>query len=228
MTAPLVDSPDANKFRANAKLASWHNVWFGDPAKMPKEVHGHMKRASDALHAGLNKVDALADDPTKTTVVRHETAKKVAENTIAAILDAKGRQEAAGHAMMAEANDAINEAFAFDASRNPIYERIINWINSKASEKGGIAKVREAMKQDPQIVTVLSNYPPYVFDLPQDTCRSIATEGYMHHTPEAADKLLTGQRVIDAAKGYDRAVKGVRASFYNETVAAQAAKRVEA
>lgn len=50
----------------------------------------------------------------------------------------------------------------------------------------------------------------------------------MHHTPEAADKLLTGQRVVEAAAGYDRAVKGVRASFYNETVAAQAAKRVEA
>jgi len=225
MIVPLVDSPDANKFRANAKLASWHNVWFGDPSKMPKEVHGHMKRASDALHAGLNKVDALADDPTKTTVVRHETAKKVAENTIAAILDAKGRQEAAGHAMMAEANEAINEAFAFDANRSPIYERIINWINSKS---GDTQKIREAMKQDPQIVAVLSNYPPYVFDLPQDVCRKIATEGYMHHTPEAADKLLSGQRVIDAAKGYDRAVKGVRASFYNETVAGQAAKRVEA
>lgn len=225
MTAPLVESPEANKFRANAKLASWHKVWFGDPAKMPKEVHGYMKRASDALHAGLAKVDGLADDPTKTTVVRHETAKKVAENTIAAILDAKGRQEAAGHAMMAEANDAINEAFPFDTNRSHIYERIINWINSNSSEH---AKIREAMRQDPQIVTVLSNYPPYVFDISQGACRTIATEGWTHHAPEAAEKLLSGQRVIDAAKGYDRAVKGIRASFYNETVAAQAAKRVDA
>ena len=225
MTAPLVDSPDANKFRTNAKLATWHNVWFGDPAKMPKEVHGFMKGASNALHAGLDKVAALADDPTKTTVVRHETAKMVAEKTIAAILDNKGRQEAAGHAMMAEANDAINATFALNESRAPIYERIINWINSKS---GDTRAIREAMKQDPQIVTVLSNYPPYIFDLPQDVCRKIATEGYMHHTPEAAEKLLTGQHVIDAAKGYDRAVKGVRASFYNETVAAQAGKRVDA
>lgn len=30
MTAPLVDSPNANKFHPNAKLGTWHNVWFGD------------------------------------------------------------------------------------------------------------------------------------------------------------------------------------------------------
>lgn len=220
----LVDSPDANRFRANAKLASWHNVWFGDPSKMPKEVHCHMKRASDALHDGLKKVEALATDPTRTSVVRHHDARIVAEKTIAAILDAKGKQEAAGNAMMAEANEAINEAFAFVEGRSPIYERIIGFINANATNH---RKIREAMKQDPQIVTILSTYPPYVFDLPKDVVTSIATEGWMHHTPEAAEKMLQGQAVLKAAAGFDRAVKGVRASFYNDTIATQAANRVE-
>lgn len=225
MTGPLVDTPEANKFRANAKLSTWHNIWFGDPAKLPKEVHGFMKRASDALHTGLDKVAALADDPTKTPVVRHETAKAVANKTIAEIVDAKGRMEAAGRSMMADANAAIDQAFALNDSRTPVYERIVNWINSKATEP---AKIREAMKQDPQIVTVLSQYPPYVFDLAEDVARKIVIDGYIHHMPETADKLLQGQALVETAAGYDRAVKGVQGSFYNETMAAQAAKRVEA
>ncbi len=190
MTAPLVDTPEANKFRANAKLSTWHNIWFGDPAKLPKEVHGFMKRASDALHTGLDKVAALADDPTKTPVVRHETAKAVANKTIAEIVDAKGRMEAAGRSMMADANAAIDQAFSLNDSRTPVYERIVNWINSKANEP---AKIREAMKQAPQIVTVLSQYPPYVFDLAEDVARKIVIDGYIHHMPDTADKLLQGQ-----------------------------------
>lgn len=102
------------------------------------------------------------------------------------------------------------------------------WLG-KTQLMRGEATASKPPASNPSAPPILTRgYPPYVFDIPQDVCRKIATEGYMHHTPEAADKLLTGQRVIEAAAGYDRAVKGVRASFYNETVAAQAAKRVEA
>lgn len=222
---PLVDSPAANKFRSEAGLPTFHKIWFGDPQRMPNEVHPLMQNSAKVLQAGLAKVAALADDPTKTPVVRHETAKKVADSTTAALLENKARQEAVGNRMMAEANDAINETFAFAEGRSPIYERVINWINSHKHE---LRRIGEASKQDRQIVTVLSHYPPYVFDLPKEAIDKIVIDGYMHHAPQATEKLLQGQAVVSAAAGYDRAVKGVRASFYNPTIAGQAAKRVEA
>lgn len=228
MTLPLVDTPSANKFRNNAKLPTWHKIWFGDTAKLPPEVHGFVKRASTALLIGIGKVDGLADDPTRTPVVRHATAKTVAAKAIAEILECKSQVEAFGHNMTNEASQTIDERFAINPNHSPIYERVINWINSKANLPDGPQKIREAMKQDPSIVTVLSNYPPYIFDLNEGICKNLVVDGYMHHMPEAADKMVAGQKLVETATNYDRAVKGVQGSFYNEGMALQAAKRVEA
>lgn len=221
----FVETPEAAKFIDRASLTNWHEVWFGNPKKMPKEVHPFMQASSRALLAGLGKIAGLVDDPTKTLVVKHETGKKIAENTIAALLDNKNKQIAFGQRMMAEANEAINAAFSLDAINDRVVDRIIDFINANTKSQG---KIREAMEQDPKIVAVLSNIPAYTFDLADEVVKSIVFSGYKQHTPEARDKLLQGEAVIKAAAGYDRAIKGVHASFYNETLASQAAKRVEA
>ena len=46
-----------------------------------------------------------------------------------------------------------------------------------------------------------------------------------HHMPDAMKKLEEGQKVVTAVAGFGRAINGIHASFYNETIAAQAAKR---
>lgn len=224
---PLVDQPAENEFRQRASLESFRKVWMGDIAKLPTEVHGYVKRANEALLGGLDKVARLADDPTKTEVVRHEAAKIVADRTVASIEESRAGLAAFGRQMTDEANTAIGERFTLRPERAQVYERIIGFVDKKSKEAGGALKIREAMKQDPEVVTVLSQFPPYVFELADDICHSIVIDGYKHHMPDAMNKMAEGQAIVEVAAGYDKVVSGVRHSFYNPALAMQAGRRVD-
>lgn len=228
MTPPLVNTPAANAFREMAGTHTGRKVLLGDTATLPKEVHLHVTRADEALVNGMAKVAKLPDDPTKTPVVMHETGGLIAAQTIAVIEDSKAKIEAHGEEMMTEATAEIHARFTLKQDRAMVYERVISWINSKANDANGPTKIREAMRQDPDIVTVLTEYPPYLFELAPDVRMGIVIDGYQHHMPLATERVVQGQKLVETAGKYDRVIAGVKASFYNKAMAAQASRRVEA
>jgi hypothetical protein len=116
----------------------------------------------------------------------------------------------------------------FDEGKRAVYERIVDFINDASQETGGILRIREAMKRDPQIISVLTHYPPYLIRLSEDIATNIIVDGYKAHAPDALSHLDQGKELVKIAGNYDEVARGVRSSFYNETMAQQATMRVEA
>ena len=229
LNGQLVRSPSANNFFERASIPTGRKLLFGDRSKFEgTRTANAIGAVDDAMQVALKKMVDLQGDKTRVSEIDKHVAAKAIARTLASVAHASKEAIAGeGKTLMAEATAAIQSQFALKPDRAVVYDRIVNWINDKAKDADGPRKIREAMKQDAEIVTVLREMPPYLFDLAPAVRDDVIYGGMVEHAPEHAEKFVQGQSMVELSERYDKAINGIHTSFYNEAITAQAATRVE-
>jgi hypothetical protein len=226
---PLMQTPEAIDFFAQPNVM--RKLSLGDPEKLNGGTYGNaynaVVNAHNAIGDGMTKVAALADDKTRTEVMRHAAAKTIAERTVVALQDTKANLEANAKRMNREATEAIEQRFAADPNRASIQSEIRGWIREQAKSPEGLAKIREAMKADAEVGAVLYHSPHFLLNLAPSVRDSMTLDAIEVHLPNAYKMLEGGIALNELAAKYPKAIDKVRRTFFNAALAAQAATRVE-
>lgn len=219
--------PAAVNFNVSMATEAGRKAMFGDPERVHSLVANHVRAAHEAFVAGHATVSRLANDETRTHVVKHEAARTIGGRTIAAIEKAQQAINGAADQLQGEFADTINRAFALDLSRPFVYDRIEKWIGETAKAKDGIQRIRAEMEEDPDIVTTLHHSKPYIMGLAKEVRLSLLDAGVEMHQPDAMRKLEDANKLRALAAKYARVTKGIANSWWNNSLANKAASRVE-
>ena len=219
--------PASVEFNSSMGTPSGRKARFGDPERVLPEVSGHVRAAHDAFVSGLTKVTQLADDETRTLVVKHDSARTVTLRTVAAIERSQHSIIGVADGLDAQAMETINRTFAADPAKVLVYDRIERWIGETAPAKEGIQRIRDEMKEDPDIVITLHHSKPYIMGLAKEVRLRLIDAGVEMHAPEAMQQFEKAKSLRNLAGKYSKVTKGIRSSWFNNALAEKAKSRVE-
>lgn len=220
-------TPDAIEFNSSMQTESGRKAKLGDPERVNSQVSGYVLSAHNALKEGQATIARLAEDETRTAPLKHEAARTVTLRTVASIEAAQRSIVSAAEDFETQAEDMIADRFAPDATRSHWEMRIAEWIAETAKAKDGLQRIREAMKQDPEIVSVLKHSKSYILGLAPKVRDGLYIDGIEMHLPEAVKLANDGLKLRDTADKYSRVTKGIRSSWFNKAIAEKAKSRVE-
>jgi hypothetical protein len=222
---PLVQTPEATELFSMPDTA--RKLILGDPGKFEGTAEHTIVAAHNVVGDAMVKISALREDKTRNDVQRHAAAKVIADRTLAALEDARGRIDAEGKRLQREATDTINESFGSDPNRAAIQSEIRGWIREQAKTPKGITKIREAMKANAEVGAILFHSPHFLLGLADSVRDNMMMDAIETHLPKAHAKLEKGMALCDLSNKYPAAITKVRRAFFNGAIAAQAASRVE-
>jgi hypothetical protein len=223
----LVQDEDAQYFAQQASTEVGRKVLLGDREKLDEHAWNAVTSAHDWLRDGVSKIGALVNDPTRNEVLKHEAAQKVAERTIAGIQQSLGVIESRARVLHTEAHEMVEKRFAIDPVRASIQSEIRGWIREQTKSEDGLNKIRQAMRSDPEVASVIYHSPHFLMNLAGNVRDNMRIEAIETHVPAAYKKLEASIALKDTAAKYPKAIAGVRRSFFNAGLAAKAAQRVE-
>lgn len=228
MSVPmLVQDEDAQNFGERGSTNVGRKVMLGDREQLDVQVWNAVTAAHDAISGGLKTIAALVDDPTRNDVLKHEAAKQVADRTIATIEQSQKALQARANALQTEAHEVVEQRFAIDPLRATIHTEIRGWIREQAKDEDGLIKIRQAMRKDSEVAAVIYQSPHFLMNLASDVRDHMRIDGIEAHVPAAYKMLEASIALNDTAAKYPKAIVGVRRSFYNAGLAAQASRRVQ-
>lgn len=223
----LVDKEYAVNWITTHRTPSQMKASFGDPQDFNAEAHNSIIRAHNAVGEGLETVERLVRDPTRTEVSKHAVAKEVASKTVSVINQSATSIGSLASTLNARAIEMVGEAFAVDANSGALHSEIRGWIRDTAKAEGGIAAVRDAMGRNKEVAAVLYHSPDFLLGMSEDMRATLATRGIEKHAPKAFAMLQESQSLSDLSIRYGQLAKSVERSFYNPLLAEQAKLRVE-
>jgi hypothetical protein len=227
MIPMLVQDPDAQHFAQQATTEVGRKVLLGDRDKLDDHVRTAISNAHGWLADGVQKVGALVDDPTRNDVLKHEAAKIVADRTIEGLQQSQKALENRAGALHTEAHQMVEQRFAIDPVRASIQSEIRGWIREQVKNEDGLLTIRQAMRSDPEVASVIYHSPHFLMNLASPVRDNMRIEAIEAHVPAAYKKLEASIALTDTAAKYPKAIAGVRRSFYNAGLAAKAAQRVQ-
>jgi hypothetical protein len=222
---PLVQTEEATDFFSQPDVL--RKVMLGDPDKVDETVRTAVVAAHNAVGNGMLKVAALTQDKTRTEVQRHAAAGTVAEQTAAALAQTQGLLNATADRLQREAGTMIEQTFALDANRASIESEVRSWVREQASKPEGLATIREAMKEDRTVATVLWHGPTFLLGLAPAVRENMRIDAIEYHVPKAYKALESSNALKETATKYTAAIAKVRRTFFSKALADQAATRVE-
>ncbi|HEX3423025.1 MAG TPA: hypothetical protein VHS33_06460 [Sphingomicrobium sp.] len=223
----LVQDEDAQHFAQQASLEVGRKVMLGDQEKLDKLAWNALTSAHDAMADGVQKIGRLVSDPTRNEVLKHEAAQQVAERTIATLDQTQKVLQARANALHTEAHEIVEQRFAIDPVRASIQSEIRGWIREQTKDEDGLVKIRQAMRSDREVASVIYHSPHFLMNLASDVRNNMRIDAIEAHVPDAYQKLEASIALSDTAAKYPRAIAGVRRSFFNAGLAAKASQRVQ-
>lgn len=225
MKKPLVQSETAVKFINQMKLDVNRRVHLGDPTKH-KTVLNYVTAAHTAMTQGIETIEALGGDMTRSEPERHDAGRKVAARTIEALQRSQASIRAAANNMLKEGNDAINAQFAPDPLRAGLDSEIRSWVRDKA-KAGDVAAIKEQVKALPEVAAIIYHSPRFLLDLALDVHESFKLDAVEKYASQHIDTVSEGMELAKLADKYGPVIASINASFYNAAVAEQVKSRVE-
>ena len=228
MTNPttLVQSPGATKFIGEMQVGAFRKAYLGDADTLPVAVRGDVNTAHEAVKEGVLTLAALANDPTKNDVLKHEAAETLAGRLDTVLAKTQRTLEQGAASLATEANAKAEDYFKPDPSKAAFDMKTIEWLQDNFRTPEGQAKIRAAAKTHSEIARVMVNAPSFLLGISEDTRDTYYLNAIERFVPEAFAALETSVTLKELAKKYDHVRGGVRTSFYNRSVAEQAKRRV--
>ncbi len=227
-TNSLVQTPQASGFLELAATETGRKAFLGDPEKFDSDVGPDILNAQIALRDGVETIGRIIQDPTRNNdVQKHEAAGIVAERTIEALEKAKAKIESRANYLLMAGQEDAQATFRLDPARRFVHEHILAHMTNLASKPDGTAKLRQIIEEDGEAAAVFANTKPYLLNMNADNHRNLQFKVIERHAPDAWAKMQAGVALTDLAPRFDKAISGVRASFFNSALAAKAKLRVQ-
>lgn len=229
MTDPtmLVQTPMATKFVGEMQVGAFRKAYMGDVDALPVAVRGPVNEAHEAVKNSLVTLAAVANDPTKNEVLKHEAAQTLAARLDTVLAKTQRTLEEGSKALGDDAKAKADEYFKPDPTRAAFDMKTIEWLQESFRTMEGQAKVRAASKTHSELARVLFHAPSYLLGISEDTRLSYYAGAVERFVPDAFAAFETSSALKALAKKYDHVRGGVRTSFYNPAIAEQAKRRVE-
>ena len=224
---PLVNSPEAENFMQLMGTDTGRKVLLGDKSKYHGLATNPIGFAQNALADAIPKFAALADDPTRTPVQQHDSARRLANRVATVFSDSKASLEQIARELSTEGEQMVEDRFLLDPNRHAIHSEIRGWIREHADKPDGIMKIREVALSNSEVITVLHRSPHFLTGLSLDTRNNIVGEGLKRFEPAGWSKIEHGQEIAALAARYPDAINKVHLYTYNPMMADQANRRVE-
>lgn len=229
MTNPamLVQSPGATKFIGEMQIGAFRKAYMGDVDTLPVAVRGPVNTAHQAVKDSIVTLAAVANDPTKNDVLKHEAAQTLATRLDTVLANTQRTLEQGAMALADDAKAQADEYFKPDPSKAAFDMKTIEWLQESFRTPEGQAKIRVASKTHSDLARVLVHAPSYLLGISEDTRMSYYAGAVERFVPDAFAAFETSGVLKTLAKKYDHVRGGVRTSFYNPALAEQAKRRIE-
>lgn len=224
----LVNTPFAVEWITTHRTQSQRNATFGDPAKFPGDGYEPVVNAHNAVVSGLEKIEGLVRDPTRTDVSKHAVAKQVAEKAVATIQASATSLTGLAKSYNRRAKEMVDDRFAVDPDRASIQAEIRGWVRETAKAENGLATIRAAMRETEEVAAVIYHSPNFLLNLAGEVRANLAADGIEMYAPQAFKLISEADTYTALATKYTNAAKVVETTFYNSVLAEQAKLRVEA
>jgi len=222
----LVQSPQAEKFLTLATTDAGRRSQLGDAKKYPR-VSQQITDAHETLRKGVERVTALPQDRTRTDVARHAAAKQIAENTAKQLAFTRNNLATKAEDMMKDGAALADAFFEMRSERSAIDAKMIEWVQGKAQTDGGIAQIRKAAMENPQLAAVVYQAPDFLLGINPTSQQKLRFDVIEKHAPEAFKAMMGGNDLSELVPRFDKAIASVHSTFYNPAMAEQAASRVD-
>ncbi len=183
--------------------------------------------AQDVLRKGVERAVALVQDRTRTDVAKHAAAKQIAENTAKQLAFTRNQLAAKAEDLMQDGQAVADAFFEMRGERSAIDAQIMDWVKEQAGKDGGIAQIRKTAMDEPQLAAVLYNAPNFLLGINEKSHSKLRLDVVEKHAPSAYNAMDQGVELQGLLPRYDKAIAGIHSSFYNPTIAEQAASHVE-
>ncbi|WP_133648412.1 hypothetical protein [Paraburkholderia flava] len=223
----LVTQPAATSFVQIMATATGRKARLGDAEKLECGAAPFVLKADIALRDAINTVARLTDDKTRTEVARHAAARKVALDTVGTIR--KAATDIAAHAdtLNERAMTSINSYFDNALPGDGMTARISAWVADTLKSPEGVAKVKQAAKEDRRVAAVLHAEPLFLTGITKGLRDSIVTDVIATRLPDAAKQLTDAADLHAIAPKYEKLAAELPTHLYNSALADQADTRVE-
>lgn len=222
----LVQSQMASQFMQLASIEAGRAGLVGDPAKVHASVQPYVLTASVALRDGADKVRRLVDDPTRTTVAKHEAASKVAAQTIETLQKQKANIEREAANLWESGQDTANGTFTPRASHASLDSEIRTYVREQVKLPGGMVKIREILGNF-DVASVIYHSPDFLLGLTTENKLALQQSIVQRHLPDAWEKMDAAVSLQKLFPRYDETIQKVRSYFFNSSIAEQAKRRVD-
>lgn len=222
----LVNTNESSSFFSLGATETGRKAYLGDPESIEVGSRPYVLGAHIALRDAIATVAALADDPTRTEVQRHDAAKTVADRTVDRLVKTKADLEARADTLQQEGAAKAESEMRAKLDHGTHDSEVRAWIREQMKSETGIAKVREAMGNSARVAAIVYHSENFLMGMTNDLHQKLKFESVEKHTPDAYQMLRDSVDLRDVAVKYDRAINKVRQTFYNKTIAAQFARRV--
>lgn len=225
MKKPLVQDEFSIKFINAMKLDVHRRANLGDPATH-KAVLNQVTAAHNAIAAGIETIEALGGDMTRSEPERHDAGRKVAVRTIEALQKSREGILNTANVMAKAASDAIEAQFAPDPTRAGLESEIRSWLREK-SKAGDVAAIKEQIAATPEVAAVIYHTPTFLTGLADDVHDMFRYQAMKYYAYKEVDIINESGELKKLSDNYPKIIASVKTSFYNAAIAQQVKSRVD-
>jgi hypothetical protein len=222
----LVNTPEAEDFITSLMIDSGLKLAAGDP-KVDATVAPDIQAAHIALRQAGKNIMALATDPTRNDVQRHEVAKKIAMETEAKVERARVALEERAKYLMDSAVEEADRDLGPKAPRGAIESELRGWVREQNKHPNGLETIKKAMAENVELAGVLYSSPRFLLGLSASMGEKLKFEAVQIHRPELYAKMSNSVGLTAMAERCKQTARKIHNSFYNRGLADQAKNRVQ-
>lgn len=222
----LINTPDANMFMQQMSTDTGRRAFLGDKAKFHGSAINHIGFAHNVMTDLVDKLVALAIDPTRSEPERHDAARALAGKTAQVLGRSEAGLRAAAVELEGEGNQLIEQALA-PSSDESLNRDMRQWVREQAKEPGGIKTIRDMARSDSDLVAAIYKSRHYLLGLSEETRGNIILDGFKRFAPDGWNKVEQSHAIKELAAKYPALIQQVHLNSYNPAVADQASRRVQ-
>ena len=222
----LVPGEEAANFAALANTKSGQKSIFGDPSDFSEHVYNAVNATHAAVSNAFELVGQLVDDPTRNNVMKHEAARQVYNRAGQAIETGRLMLERSADQLQADALETTNEHFFPDPKFAGRQEATRQFIERTAPTEGGLAKVRQLVKENSEVATVVFHNHSFLLGMSEELRQSMIDDAIDAHLPKVYGMIEQSQKMRRLAGSYAQANRSLKATLFNSGLADRASLRV--
>lgn len=222
----LVASPEAEHFLSMAMLPNSTTALLGKYDHLADEVKTRVQASHVGLNAAVAKVVALTGDMTRTEAQRHQAARVLATKTAEDMASTRDYLRRNAETVNRKVSETIEGAW--NGKVNPqVHSEIRTYLREVSTRPDGLTQIQRLVDTQQEVAATVWYSPSFLMGVPDESMTGLRARALEHHWPAQFAKVSEANEWGEIAGKFDATIPKLHRTFFNPTVADQAATRVE-